>query len=393
MKKVTLAAAVILVCGLVGVSFAANPAGLSKLDLSGNIEKPAPEPKADDWTPFDRTGGETCATATVITALPYTDTGTTAGAINDYDEVCPFTGSTSPDVVYSYTPAADQTIDISMCTGLPETEYDTKIYVYENTCPDGGPFACNDDGCSTSFTSFASELLGLNLTAGNTYYIVVDGYGGDFGNYTIEVTEGQPWVPNIPCDPMDLLYGQDVDNDDDSWGAATSAQALWAGYSVYENFDSDYYEICDVHFYGLSLFNDGSWNACDPTGMTFAVSIYEDSAGQPNIAAPVCEYTGLAPTITDTGYFFSIDNMYAFDIDTLSPCCTLPATGTFWIMIQSEPLSTVDCGFLWMSASNDGPGDNGWQYDGAVWTPTDYDFGMCLTGTTWPVELQSFSIE
>ena len=40
---------------------------------------------------------------TVIDALPYVMMGTTVGYTDDYDEECPYTGSTSPDVVYSFT--------------------------------------------------------------------------------------------------------------------------------------------------------------------------------------------------------------------------------------------------------------------------------------------------
>jgi hypothetical protein len=45
-------------------------------------------------------GGETIDDATPIAGLPYTDTGDTSDNVNDYDEVCPFSGSTAPDVVY-----------------------------------------------------------------------------------------------------------------------------------------------------------------------------------------------------------------------------------------------------------------------------------------------------
>ena len=45
-------------------------------------------------------GGDTIFDATVVTGLPYTVSGTTVGYTNDYDEACPYTGSTSPDVVY-----------------------------------------------------------------------------------------------------------------------------------------------------------------------------------------------------------------------------------------------------------------------------------------------------
>jgi hypothetical protein len=131
-------------------------------------------------------GGDTIGTATVIGALPYSDAGTTVGYVDDYDEVCPFTGSTSPDVVYAYTPGVNETVDITLCD---YSQYDTKLYVYENAATPGTPFACNDDACvSGAGQSYVSELLGLNFVGGNTYYIVVDGYYGASGDYTIDMT-------------------------------------------------------------------------------------------------------------------------------------------------------------------------------------------------------------
>ncbi|MBL7034063.1 MAG: T9SS type A sorting domain-containing protein [Candidatus Delongbacteria bacterium] len=140
----------------------------------------------------NRVGGEDIATAVSIPGLPYSDTGNTCGFVDDYDEVCPYTGSTSPDVVYAYTPAGNETVTISLCTG---STYDTKLFVYENLGTPGSPFACNDDACP----GYVSELAGLSLTAGNTYYIVVDGYGGDCGDYTIDFTTPPPPPPGDAC--------------------------------------------------------------------------------------------------------------------------------------------------------------------------------------------------
>jgi CSLREA domain-containing protein len=149
-----------------------------------------------------RQGGDTCATALVIPSLPYTDSGTTVGSVNDYDEVCPFTGSTAPDVVYSFTPLSNVNVDITLCTGA--TDYDTKLYVYQNACP-GAVVGCNDDACSSPlYSNYVSQLTDLPLTGGQAYFIVVDGYGGESGNYTVEVSASavQPadiWV-NSPLD-------------------------------------------------------------------------------------------------------------------------------------------------------------------------------------------------
>lgn len=130
-------------------------------------------------------GGDACESATLIDALPYYATGSTVGFNNLYDAVCPYTGSTAPDVVFAYTPDADVPVDINLC----ESGYDTKVYVYENDCVNGEEIACNDDACNDSQGNpFRSLLEGVQLFAGNTYYIVVDGYGSSSGNFDLAIT-------------------------------------------------------------------------------------------------------------------------------------------------------------------------------------------------------------
>lgn len=137
----------------------------------------------------ERVGGEDVANAVVIMELPYADGGDTCGFLDDYDEVCPYSGSTSPDVVYQYTPTGDGLVDITLCQGA--TAYDTKLYVYEDEVTPGAPFACNDDECP----GYVSELMGLQLNLGHTYFIVVDGYYGDCGYYDLDMTGDQGGSP------------------------------------------------------------------------------------------------------------------------------------------------------------------------------------------------------
>ena len=128
----------------------------------------------------DRQGGDTVDDATVIDALPFNDTGSTSEANDDYDEICPYDAPGSNDVVYSYTPAEDVVLNITLCNG---SDYDTKLYLYENEVTAGAPFACNDDECP----DYVSELIGVEVVGGNTYYIVIDGYGGEAGNYVLDI--------------------------------------------------------------------------------------------------------------------------------------------------------------------------------------------------------------
>ena len=130
-----------------------------------------------------------------ITSIPATVTGNSCEYNNDYDEECP-SGSTSPDVVYAYTPEVDIALDLSMCS--EGNWYDTKLYIYENEETPGAPYACNDDACSNSHQNWLSLLENIEMFAGNTYYIIVDGWGGECGDYELIITEFVPCVVECP---------------------------------------------------------------------------------------------------------------------------------------------------------------------------------------------------
>lgn len=145
-------------------------------------------------------GGENIGNAVAIGALPFADGGNTCGYNNDYDEVCPYTGSTSGDVVYSITPGSDVSIEIDLCNSL----YDTKVYVYG---PGGALVACNDDyGCG--FSGYQSHLDCVSLVAPNTYYIVIDGWLGECGDYDLTIAECAGPQPCTPCPAAAQLEGE-----------------------------------------------------------------------------------------------------------------------------------------------------------------------------------------
>ena len=156
----------------------------------GSVEPPKEAKKATAPEaapgPVIQQGGDTIGTATVIGAVPYGDAGTTVGYTNDYFPSCAFAGnSTAPDVVYSYTPDTDQCVDISLC----ESSFDTILHVYNAALTLVG---CNDDAdCDLALRS---RIEGVNLSAGQTYYIIVDGWATNAGEYILEVTECPP-----PC--------------------------------------------------------------------------------------------------------------------------------------------------------------------------------------------------
>ncbi|HPF34840.1 MAG TPA: hypothetical protein P5571_08705 [Candidatus Krumholzibacteria bacterium] len=180
---------VLLVLGLAAAAFAVDTSNTRVLPTKMNRVVP------HYGTPDGREGGETVADAIVIGGLPYFDAGYTCDNIDDYDVVCPYSGSTSPDVVYAYTPATDEILEVDLCGST----YDTKVYVLDAGL---SSVACNDDYYFDDLCGVYVSYVAATIYAGNTYYIVVDGYGGDCGDYNLAVT-GTPMVP-VEC-PADAV--------------------------------------------------------------------------------------------------------------------------------------------------------------------------------------------
>ncbi|MDQ3031798.1 MAG: hypothetical protein M3Y87_05225, partial [Myxococcota bacterium] len=116
---------------------------------------------------------DTCAGVVPITANG-TYTGTTVGRAASYTGTCGST-STSADVVYSITARTTGTITVTTCG----SSFDTVLY-HSTAC--GGAIGCNDDSCSLG------SSISIAATAGTTYYVVIDGYNGASGTYTLNVT-------------------------------------------------------------------------------------------------------------------------------------------------------------------------------------------------------------
>ena len=140
-----------------------------------------------------RQGGDTVEDATPVTELPASLEGTVVGYTDDYD--CNDIGtSTSADVVYSITPDMDMAVNMTTCF----SSYDTKLFVFENEVGNfavttDGEEACNDDGeTGEGCTAWTSRIDGLAMSAGNTYYVVVDGWSGSEGDYILDIEGYNP---------------------------------------------------------------------------------------------------------------------------------------------------------------------------------------------------------
>src|SRR5207247_2122467 len=125
-----------------------------------------------------------CNNPTVIPAQGGTFSGTTSGTSSQAGS-CGNSGS-SPELVFRWTPTVSGTATIETCGA--GTSFDTVLYRRSGLCASASEVGCNDDGCSNSTGLFRASRLTPAVTAGQTYFIVVDGYGGAQGAFSLTVT-------------------------------------------------------------------------------------------------------------------------------------------------------------------------------------------------------------
>ncbi len=128
---------------------------------------------------------DACPTAATIPALPFEFSGSTVGAANDLalafgvctDGPQATTYGKGPDVVFKYTPS--QTGPVTFQTDPGGTTFTPYVYV-EEIC--GAPTEATCWAGSTG--TLGVSTVKVTLTAGKTYYIVVDGlFASQFGTY------------------------------------------------------------------------------------------------------------------------------------------------------------------------------------------------------------------
>lgn len=97
-------------------------------------------------------------------------------------------GNTAPDVFYSVTVSAcADSLLVSSCG----SGFDTYLRILDDTL---APVALNDD--NGPLCSGAQASIAIPVTAGATYYIVLEGFGTNAGNYNLDITEVQTNAPD-----------------------------------------------------------------------------------------------------------------------------------------------------------------------------------------------------
>ncbi|SRX55620.1 hypothetical protein AEQU1_02644 [Aequorivita sp. CIP111184] len=99
-------------------------------------------------------------------------------------------GNAAPDVFYKFTgTGSPQLVTISLCAA---TDYDSVLRVFDD-CDLLNELAFNDDFCGLqSEVTFQSDGI-------STYYIMVEGFGSNSGNFSLDVTCTEP-LPNDGCE-------------------------------------------------------------------------------------------------------------------------------------------------------------------------------------------------
>ncbi len=144
-------------------------------------------------------GGDGCATPpTVVGALPYTDSGTSCGAANDFNNNGPSTCRTNLNFTY---PGPDVIYRVNLGTGN-NVGYSMSL---TGSTGDLAMFLLTDCGVDTSCVANSQDAIGpgagpetiaaASRTPGD-YYLYIDSYygsgGASCGTYTLNVTGTLP---------------------------------------------------------------------------------------------------------------------------------------------------------------------------------------------------------
>lgn len=132
-----------------------------------------------------------CVNAITGLAVPSVTAGTTVGATTDSQAPsCGAAAVTSPGVWYTVV-GTGRIITADTCNGT--TTYDSKLSAYCTNCTAFQCITGNDDFCGLqSQISWCSQL-------GDTYHILVHGFGGATGPFDLTLTDGGPCGAPVPC--------------------------------------------------------------------------------------------------------------------------------------------------------------------------------------------------
>lgn len=153
--------------------------------------------------------GDDCTNPFIIESLPFSDSLNSCSYNDDYN----FSGE---DIVYEMIIESCMIVDISLCSTEPII--DSYLLLYEENDCGGTPIIYDDDSCMPP-GQYGTSRIQDTLEAG-LYYIVVDAYGGECGEYILEVS-GEPCTVYGACCQDFVCIGTMTEAECDS------AEGIW----------------------------------------------------------------------------------------------------------------------------------------------------------------------
>lgn len=259
--------------------------------------------------------------AIMITSLPFTTTLNTGGASNSNEPSPTCHPGIGKTVWYRYTPSAN--LSEVQVDSIGST-YDSVLAVYTLSGNTWTQVGCDDDS-GGNYTS----LITLQMFAGTTYYIQAGGYGGDFGQLTLNVTsDAAPPAPPVPVAPTGTITD-------------TSPTFTWTGEGQLAWY---YLWVSGPNGHVLDQWHDG-WNIC--TGTTCSVT--------PTLDLLAGEYTFWVQQWTSAGGYSEWSSGMNFTVDAPPPVAVpIAPTGT---ITQTQPAFswTGVTGYAWYQIWLAGP--------------------------------------
>jgi len=288
------------------------------------VSKPTGVPTYEGRNP-----GDTIEDPLVIDFIPDTLWGNTCPFNNNYDEACPYSGSTSPEVVYRYDPAYTSWVTIDLCA----SSYDTKVYVYENEYTPGMPLVCNDDtaGCGPNgYRSWAQA----EFVYGNTYYIVVDGYTGACGEYELFIHNYMSCVYCPPdayvetepqcMDPVNDVHNGGCNSEPPVFDHLEPGEDVVSFCGTSGTYTVGYNNYRDTDWYQIDLAHESEIEFSCTANFLVRIGIVDGREG--------CE---------DVSEFYAYEDGYPCGVVELVE--TLPA-GTWWLWVGPTSFTDIWCG-------------------------------------------------
>jgi len=294
---------------------------------------------------------DTCAQAVDVSAGG-TFAFDTTGATNDTAGVCGATAA-SPDTWFAYTATTDGTVVATTC-GL--TGLDTVLSWYAD-CPANTLISCLDDSCGLQ------TRLGIDVFAGNTYYLRLAGFANQTGSGSINISMPPPCEISQPAGSVveAELCGEDLNGGCNIQPNAFEAIACGNTviYGQAHTFVGPLGQTRDTDWYSLTTFADSTITAtltADFAGATFILSggcsaLVAEAFGT---TADGCETVTISAFVpAGTYYIFAGpsgftgnecstgNNEYVLEVSTDGGCTP---TGACCLTTSCSIISEADCG-------------------------------------------------